>query len=301
MPCYRPMHGYRSRERTEKGKRKIVFSPKEAYTDLKITIPCGQCIGCRLEKSRQWAIRCVYESQMYDENCFLTLTYDNENYPKDHSLHKKDIQKFMKRLRKTTNKKIKYYHCGEYGDDYQRPHYHMCMFNYDFQDKEIHNQHGDFTLYTSEKCNKLWGKGYVILGDVTFDSAAYVARYITKKINKNKDQYTKVNILDGHVYEVEPEYSTCSHKIGNLWFDKYKDDVYPHDYVVINGKKIKPPKHFDKLLEERNELEYLQVKRERLNVSDDFEKENERDRLLAREKFKKLQLNKTLTRNYEND
>lgn len=302
MPCYRPIHGYRAIEKTDKGKRGFTTSSSLGYLDMPMTIPCGQCIGCRLEKSRQWAIRCLYEAQMYDQNCFLTLTYDNENYPKDHSLHLEDVQKFFKRLRKKfPENKIRYLMCGEYGDKYSRPHYHACVFNFDFQDKELWDIKNNNKLYISETLNELWNKGYCIIGDVTFDSAAYVARYVTKKINKSEEDYTRVNYIDGQYFPVKPEFATMSRRpgIGKDWFDKFKGDVYPHDYVIINGKKIKPPKYFDKLLEDVDEFEYAQVKHARKNVSDDFIEENEYNRLRAREKFKHLQVNKTLKRSFE--
>lgn len=317
MPCYRPLHGYRSRELTEKGKRKIVFNPSDGYLDMEITIPCGQCIGCRLEKSRQWAIRCVYEAQMYDSNCFITLTYDNEHLPKDHSLKLEHFQKFFKLLRKRFKgeksifdesrgkhiRPIRYFHCGEYGDEYSRPHYHACVFNFDFPDKELWKTTNGVNLYTSEICNSIWKKGYCVIGDVTFDSAAYVARYITKKLNNDDEAYTRINFIDGEIFPVKPEYATMSRNggIGKEWFKRFKDDVYPHDYVVVNGKKMKPPKFFDKLLEEVDHFEYHRVKDARKDVSEDFIKENETYRLLAREKFKKLQLNQTLPRRFENE
>lgn len=280
------------------------MNPKYAYLDMRLTIPCGQCIGCRLEKSRQWAIRCVYEAQNYDDNCFLTLTYDDDHLPKDHSLHLEDMQKFFKRLRRRfPEKKIRFFHCGEYGDNYSRPHYHACIFNHDFKDKTLWNTKAGNRLYTSDICNTVWGKGYTILGEVTFDSAAYVARYITKKVNKKKEDYQKINFIDGEVFPVLPEYATMSRNggIGRKWFDKYKNDVYPHDYIVLNGKKMKPPRFFDKLLEEQDQLEYLQIKEARKNVSDEFLENNTYERLEAREKFKSLQLKTCLKRSIEND
>lgn len=302
MTCYKPLHGYKSKEVNESGKRSLVFNPRDGYLDMPITVPCGQCIGCRLEKSRQWAIRCVYESQMHDENCFITLTYDEEHLPEDNSLHVEHFQKFIKRLRKKYGKStIRYFHCGEYGDNYSRPHYHACIFGFDFPDKEHWKTTNGTKLYTSEICNNIWKNGYCVIGDVTFDSAAYVARYVTKKINSDENSYTRINFIDGQVFDVKPEYATMSRRkaIGKEWFEKYKNDVYPHDYVIVNGQKMKPPKYFDKLLEEEDKFEYHIVKEARKDVSDDFVKENEQYRLIAREKFKKLQIEKTLKRSYE--
>jgi hypothetical protein len=303
MPCYHPISGWRTIERTESGKRGFTTSPVKGYLDMPLTIPCGQCIGCRLEKSRQWAIRCVYEAQGHDQNCFITLTYDQKHLPKDHSLHLEDFQKFMKRLRRRfSDLKIKMYHCGEYGENFSRPHYHACLFGFDFPDKELYRNDSENPLYTSEICNEIWGKGYTIIGKVTFDSAAYVARYITKKINKKEEDYTRINFIDSKVLPVKPEYATMSRNggIGRDWFEKFKDDVYPHDYVVLNGKKMKPPKFFDKLLDDQDHFEYLRVKEARKDVSDDFKEENTYDRLIARKKFKELQMKKCLERKFEN-
>ena len=86
MPCYTPITGYASRALTKNGKRQIVFSPQKGFVDLPMTIPCGQCIGCRLEKARQWAIRCVHESKMWEHNSFVTLTYNDFNLPIDGSI-----------------------------------------------------------------------------------------------------------------------------------------------------------------------------------------------------------------------
>ena len=151
MACYHPMQGYRSAEVTKNGKRKIVFSPQKGYIDLPVKVACGQCIGCRLERSRQWAIRCVNEASLYRGNCFITLTYSDEYLPQNKSLDKRDFQLFMKRLRKEfSSERIRYFHCGEYGcsckvcglsaklcrrvgcgsfvEGLGRPHYHALFF-----------------------------------------------------------------------------------------------------------------------------------------------------------------------------
>jgi len=101
MPCYSPITGYRSKEINPTGKRSIVFNPAKAeQRDQALQISCGQCIGCRLERSRRWAVRCMHEAQMHRYSCFLTLTYSDEFLPSDGTLVLKDFQDFMKRLRK---------------------------------------------------------------------------------------------------------------------------------------------------------------------------------------------------------
>lgn len=263
MPCYHPIHGWWSKEKTEKGLRKVVFNPVDAYDNgHMVTVPCGRCIGCRLERSRQWAMRCLHEASLYSDNCYITLTYDKEHLPFDLSLHKKDFQDFMKRLRKEfPDSKPRYYHCGEYGDENKRPHYHACIFNFDFYDKIFYKKPGDFNLYTSETLNRIWGKGYCVIGDVTFDSAAYVARYIEKKF-LTSDQEKK----DAHYQGREPEYTTMSRRpgIGRGWFDKYQNDVYPHDYTVIGEHKVKPPKYYDTLYKKQKPTEFEILKKSRI-------------------------------------
>lgn len=251
MSCFKPLTGFYSKYKNPSGKRSIVFSAREALDSYhSLSIPCGQCIGCRLEKSRQWAIRCSLESQLYQNSYFLTLTYDDNHLPKTGSLVPGDLQKFLKKLRRYieyhgSDKKIRFFACGEYGDNFSRPHYHAIIYNLDIPDLKYFSASfsGD-TYYTSEIINQIWRNGYVIIGQVTFESCAYVARYVTKKITGDG--------ADEHYQGREPEFVRMSRRpgIGKDWFDKFKSDVYPHDFVVIrDGIKVKPPKYFDKLFE----------------------------------------------------
>ena len=109
MACFRPLYGYKSKVKNATGKRSIVFNIKDGFADMPITLPCGRCIGCRLEKSRQWAIRCVHEASMYDQNCLLTLTFDDEHLNEKRTLVKRDFQLFMKKLRKHVGHRISLY------------------------------------------------------------------------------------------------------------------------------------------------------------------------------------------------
>ena len=119
-------------------------------------MPCGQCIGCRLERSRQWAIRCVHEASLWPDNCFVTLTFDDDNIISSGSLVKADFQKFMKRLRKRFGKGVRYFHCGEYGDLLGRPHHHACLFNFSFPDRYLWSSSGGVNLYRSPTLEELW-------------------------------------------------------------------------------------------------------------------------------------------------
>lgn len=170
MPCYKPNQVWQPKE----GGQVLWTEPPFYYYYKQITIPCGQCIGCRLERSRQWAMRCVHESKLYTYNSFITLTYNNESLPANGSLDKTHYQKFMKRFRKQHPKKtIRFYMCGEYGDQTLRPHYHAIIFNHHFDDRKHHNTIKGNKLYKSDILQETWGKGHCLIGDVTFESAAY--------------------------------------------------------------------------------------------------------------------------------
>jgi len=277
MPCYHPLKGWRSKTNNKNGRRPIVFNRRDGYEDQPIELPCGQCVGCRLERSRQWAIRIVHEASLYEDNCFLTLTYNNENLPKDGSLKVEHFQKFMKRLRQKYPKTIRFFHCGEYGDQEGRPHYHACIFNHNFGDKKLYSRNNGFPLYTSEELETLWPYGFCTIGSLTFETAAYTARYIMKKVTGAK--------AEDHYNGKKPEYTTMSRRpgIGKTWFEKFKADIYPHDYVVINGKKVGVPKFYDQLLEEK---ELLKIKSLRKYEAYNHMENNTLRRLLDRETVK---------------
>jgi len=153
--------------------------------------------------------------------------------------------------------------CGEYGDDLGRPHYHALLFGFDFPDKKLFKQVRGNPLYLSESLTRIWGLGHATIGDVTFKSAAYVARYVLKKINgdRAKAHYEKVDESTGEIRHVLPEYTKMSLKkgIAEKWFNEYKWDIYPDDYAVIEGKKYKTPRYYDKLIKRSDGAEYLEV------------------------------------------
>lgn len=247
-----------------------MFNHKDGFIDLPVTVACGQCIGCRLERSRQWAIRCVHELQMHERASFITLTYTDANIPSGNTLHHPHFQRFLKRLRKKLYPhKIRYFMCGEYGSKYERPHYHACLYGWDFPDKELWQTRKGVQLYRSASLEKLWPFGYSTVGNVTFQSAAYVARYITKKITGPLAQahYERLDETTGELFCIKPEYTTSSRQpaIGGAWYEKFSTDVYPSDFVVLNGKKMKPPRYYNGLYEITNPDEMLQIKKTRIH------------------------------------
>ena len=300
MACFRPITCYKSKEVTSNGKRKMVFDVRSAVDDREYKIPCRQCIGCRLDKSREWALRCVHEAQMHESNSFITLTYDEEHLPSDGSLDKSHFQKFMKRLRKRLcGRKISFFHCGEYGDDNLRPHYHACIFGHDFPDKELWSTRNDVDIYTSDILSKLWPFGFSTVGDVTFESAAYVARYTMKKVTFSdaspdslENPYSRIDPSTGELIQVQPEYATMSRRpaIGKSWFEKYGSDVFPHDHVVLDGVKHPVPTFYDREYEKEDGIAYDYIKFGREMSAIYHADENTYERLVAREKVKYDQL-----------
>lgn len=284
---------------------------------MPVEMACGQCIGCRLERSRQWAIRCVHESSLHKRNCFITLTYNDHHLPRDGSLHKDHFQKFMKRLRKKYSHRIRYYMCGEYGEKcgtcghnrkncqslgcgkfnpaLGRPHFHAILFGHDFDDKEVFSQSLKNKLYISEQLMALWPFGFSTIGNLTFESAAYCARYVMKKINGRKKE--------DHYQGKQPEYTTMSRRpgIAKEWFDKYYEDLYPNDYMVIRGGiKCKPPQYYDRLYDIHYPDEMQRIIHKRKKAAMESEERQDPIRMYEKEMVQKIK-SKQLIRPYEKE
>ncbi len=269
-----------------------------------MSVPCGQCIGCRLERSRQWAVRCMHEAQMYDANAFITLTYSEANLPVQGSLVKWHFQTFMKRLRsRLVGTRVRYFHCGEYGDQFDRPHYHACIFGYDFPDKIFWKESNGERLYRSEFLSDVWDRGFCSIGELNFLSAAYVARYCIKKVNGTtaEDHYVRLDERTGELHIVEPEYATMSTNpgIGADWFDHFQGDIFPRDEVICRGHPAKVPRYYDVLYERKDPLDFVRVKRERVLSALSRSADSTPERLADRQKVKLVQIG-NLKRGFEN-
>lgn len=224
-------------------------------------------------------MRCMHEASMHENNCFLTLTYRPEDLPDDYSIHKEELQKFFKRLRKR-GVKFRYFACGEYGEETNRPHYHAVLFGYAFPDKELHKlTDRGHALYTSKLLDDTWQKGHALIGDVTFQSCAYVARYVMKKRKGDPDKvdpktgktnaqhYWRADPDTGELYVVEPEFCIMSRGsgkkddptlwrkgLGAAWLEKYKGDTNK-DFLTMERMKFPLPKYYDQVLEMEDELD----------------------------------------------
>lgn len=267
MACHYPIPGWLSRYPNEYGNYYFTRNPKLAQTDCPKDVPCGQCIACRLERSRQWAIRCTHEMQLHKQNSFLTLTYKNDELPPYGTLVKKHLQDFFKRYRRWlgSSHKIRYLACGEYGETTLRPHYHAIVFGHEFSDKKIYQETpAGHHIYTSAKLDERWTHGECKIGEANYETAAYVARYITKKINGKKAEEHYGVLINKETGEITPrripEFILPSQSLGKKWFEKHHKEVYPLDEVLIRGKLMKPPKFYDKLHEKLDGDTHSEIK-----------------------------------------
>lgn len=195
----------------------------------KLFVPCGKCRACRISRSREWAVRIIHEASCHDGSIFTTLTYDDENLPGNGELVKKDLQDFLKRLRRDLEpRKVRYFGVGEYGDQYGRPHYHVLIFGLSIDDPATH-------ALVSEN----WNKGRIHIGTVTYDSARYCADYIQKKL------YGKAADDDGRV---QP-FKIASLGLGKEWALANRDQLFQQMTCTLHGVNVGMPRYYRKLLD----------------------------------------------------
>jgi len=259
MPCINPQSAFKGRDGS------VTFVRKDAIANLKLD--CQQCIECRKKRSLHWGIRMMHEASMHENNMFLTLTYDDEHLPVDESLHLQHFQKFMKAYRnKISPTKIRFFHCGEYGTDNRRPHYHAIIFGHEFSDIQNFGKN----LCTSEQLNELWQNGFTTIGNVTLESATYVAKYILKKVTGSlaPEHYSHITRY-GEEVSLTPEYTTMSRRpgIASTWYEEFKNDIHPEDFISIKGKKLPVPKYYNKKYKAEDPEGYLQLRKRQLKIA----------------------------------
>lgn len=246
-------------------------------------------------------MRSVHEKLFHEQSCFLTLTYRDESLPPGRTLVRRDFTLFMKRFREYIDVPIRNVYCGEYGSKTGRPHFHAIIFGYDFKfrDKSVslhkYNKLGQ-CLWKSPLLNDLWGKGFCLSGEVTWQSAAYTARYIMKKVkgekaeehywNRDPETGEKVNKILPEFFQPSTRYGIGTEYIWNYW-----REVYADDFVVVDGRKYRPPRFYDKFLQKQDPELYEKVKAKRRERAQSSAKDNTWARLEAREKVKMSQFN----------
>lgn len=223
---------------------------------MPVQIPCGHCVGCKLDYSKMWANRIVLESMNYDNNFFLTLTYDDSHLPTVKgipSLRFDDFSEFVKRLRSYYKRNfdvdgIRFFAASEYGSMSFRPHYHACFFNLCILDLEYYSTTslGDI-LYTSPTLERLWSHGFVVIGELTYESAAYTARYCVKKVVDRCDDFLPI----------ESERVRMSRRpgIASDYFIDKGIEIYENDGKIYlpDGKLGTIPRYYQNKLKEIDE------------------------------------------------
>lgn len=282
MTCTRPLDGYRARGGAVIIVKRGDRPPRDSTTRIPMSIPCSKCVGCRLEKARQWGIRCLHEKKLWPHSVYVTLTYSDEHLPVAGSLSLRDVQLFMKRLREKKRRDalelgvkgvgrplelaekkaltkaagVRFFLGAEYGEKNGRPHYHALLFNCSFRDCVFFtkNERGE-PLYTSRELSDLWSVdgcpiGHCTVGEVTFDSATYCAKYALKKVTGDPAyEAYQVYDEDGNSFQRKPEFAVMSRfpGIGAGYFEKYGEEVKNWDNVIVDGKPCRPPRYYDDL------------------------------------------------------
>lgn len=246
---------------------------------------CGKCFGCKLEYSRQWAVRCMHEASLHDQNCFITLTYGVPTFNLDYT----DFQLFMKRARARFSRvRFSFFMSGEYSPKNSLAHFHACLFGLDFADKAyFKTTAAGSKIYRSAILEKLWPHGFSSVGAMNFESAGYVARYCIDKIADEDATPKFLGIFDpetGEIFERRQEFCRMSLRpaIGKRWIEKYKSDVYPSGNVVVNGVEARAPRYYDKKYREQGYGDYMLLCQERAKDAGLVFKESLPGRLEAR-------------------
>lgn len=249
MACFHPMSAWR----TDSGEMKFAAGETEKARSTHLQLPCRQCIGCRHDKASEWTLRMLHEQREHDASVFVTLTYDDEHYPTLGDLQYADVQAFHRRVRKARGP-FRFYICGEYGPLNQRPHWHAAMFGIDFErgDPAARGEAGE-VCYQSPELEKLWGNGFVTVGDLTRESIGYVARYVTKKLTGDlgRAAYTVVDDDGVILGERRAPFARMSTRpgIGAGYVEKYAEDLLQSGCVVQRGGVEAPlPTYYERRL-----------------------------------------------------
>lgn len=291
MVCYHPIKAFIVGV-TPEGKKIHKFVKKEEnlveciYLNGKLIteydlLPCGKCIGCRIERSRQWATRMMLELRYHEKACFITLTYNDDNLPMktyinqhgeqkiSYTLEKKAYQDFMKRLRRHYEpEKIRFFACGEYGSQTRRPHYHAILFGVDFaEDRKVLKVDKGYYMYRSPTLEALWPFGYSMICDVNWNTCAYVSRYCTKKFGTRQNIYYQT-------FNIEPEFNLMSRRpgLGGQFYYDNKDELYITQSIWMQnsngGFKSRLPGYFDRLYDLENHEEMEEIKKNRKEMAE---------------------------------
>lgn len=233
---------------------------------------------------------------MHELSTFVTLTYAPDKLPSGGTLVPDHLRLFMRNLRHASTAPVRFFACGEYGEELSRPHYHAILFGVDFPDKvKLRETPRGDALYRSALLERLWPHGFSTIGAVSFESARYVAAYCVKKIGGKKadEHYRRVDLETGEVYQLHPEFIRMSRRpgIGSTWFDKFGADVYPSDEVITQTRAAKPPRYYDKKLKAADPETAASITKKRVERANTRFDETMPARLRVREEVTKARFN----------
>lgn len=263
MTCYHPIPAYQAGPGLPlKLWPRFADCPQNLPARTNLAVPCGQCIGCLSTRSLQWAHRCGHEATLYQDNTFVHLTYDDDHLPAQAYLRAKDLQLFIKRLRKNAHRvrrstdgpghgaRIRYFASGEYGDQYGRPHYHAILFNCGFGDRYKVGHKNGHDIFQSETLTEIWGLGAAKFGDATPAAANYIAQYTLKK------QEWRLGDQHGR----PPPFARMSLKpaIGTAWLEQYQEDLR-HGYLLEQSYKQPIPRTYKNKIKKHNPTLYQEI------------------------------------------
>lgn len=269
-----------------------------------ISLPCGLCFGCRCDNARMWSLRMMHERRYHTDAWFITLTYSPQHMPANGDLNYRHLELFFKNARhhfQDGDVPFKYFACGEYGDQSLRPHYHFAAFSFTIPDlRRLFRTPGGDWYYTSELLSSVWKYGHVIVGKLEWDSAAYIARYVTKKMHGSNIRYLDTFDPDtGEVDHYSIERAFQSKGLGLSWYLDNEDEIWRLDACLFkNEYLVLPPRYYFKKLQERNPELALIVKEARSQNREHLFLDNSRDKeLLYAMEAKRLQM-QTLKRSF---
>lgn len=254
MPCFRPLTAFRV-----PGRKGVEWSESKAgKAGVQISLPCGQCVGCRRDKAEEWGLRCVHEAKAHPPGTchFVTSTYSDDHLPANGSLSMVEHQQYMRRLRYRFGQRVPYLACGEMGSERGRPHFHHCLFGLPLDDlKPWRKSSMGGPVFKSAALEEVWGKGFVDVQPLTFENAVYTCKYIMKRFTGQAvpKACVRPHPVTGELHEVEPEFLVMSKHpgIGAAWFEQFGRDAFPSDFLVHDGAKHRVPRYYLKQLRRR--------------------------------------------------
>lgn len=294
MPCVKPLTAFK------KPGGGVSFS-KHGTAGVPLSLPCGRCIGCRIDQTTAWKARILHETRLHPWSIFATLTYRPESVPDGGTLVPKHLTDFWKRLRKQTGK-FRYFAIGEYGEQTHRPHYHAIIFGYFPKDAKEVRRGETHRVYSSVTLENTWGHGFISFSEANPENAGYIAGYCTKKLTGDLKARSLERVSpDGELYSVAPEYSVMSRRpgIGAGFYTRFKTDLYPSNFIVVGRGRARIPRFYDSRLEQEDPQLLEKMRDQRRKHARKKRVDSTPERLEAREACMKARL-QNKTRKLEN-